>query len=244
LNIKQRFLYPCNNAFLSASTGFLSVERITVKISHYGIIAVFIVVIAVALAGCTFNKTIGTTTTSSGTTGSSSSSGQAASASATAATCPAVTAATSWTGKWTGMAVGPVCKDLRTAFYPATADNPDPWTNAEPVGALELPITFTQTGCAVTGSATIVRSGCPVTFTGTVDSTGALSGTWKAYCDLTFGSIYTSKDNTADNGVFNLNMEPGGSTFIGEMMIHTPDLDQAKAKECPNGNSNFVGKRG
>ena len=111
-----------------------------------------------------------------------------------------------------------------------------------PNGNRAMSITFTQTGCAVTGSGIITRHGCPITYTGTVDSTGALSGTWKAYCDLDFGSIYTSQDNTADNGVFNLNMEPGGSTFIGEMMVHTPDLDQSKAKECPNGNSNFAGK--
>ena len=48
---------------MALPTGFLCVERNTVKISSYGIIAVFIVVFAVALAGCTFNKTIGTTET-------------------------------------------------------------------------------------------------------------------------------------------------------------------------------------
>ena len=221
------------------------------KISSYGIIAVFLVVIAVALAGCTFNKTfgttssLGTTTTSSGSSGSASSSGQAASASATAATCPAVTAATSWTGKWNAGFDTAVCKDLRPAFYPATTDNPDPWTDMiAPNGNRAMSITFTQTGCAVTGSGIITRHGCPITYTGTVDSTGALSGTWKAYCDLTFGSSSTHGSPTADNGVFNLNMEPGGSTFIGEMSLTDPDLIQAKAKDCPNGNSNFVGKRG
>lgn len=217
------------------------------KISSYGIIAVFLVVIAVALAGCTVNKTFGTTTTSSGSSGSSSSSGQAASASAAAATCPAVTAATSWTGKWDGGFDMGVCKDLRQALYPATTDNPNPWNDMIGDSASSyraIPITFTQTGCAVTGSGIKTRNGCPITYTGTVDTTGTLSGTWKAYCDLTFGSSSTHGSPTADNGVFNLNMEPGGSTFIGEMSLTDPDLIQAKAKDCPNGNSNFVGKRG
>jgi hypothetical protein len=127
-------------------------------------------------------------------------------------------------------------------MYPATTDNPDPWKDM--INSYRaIPITFTQTGCAVTGSAIKASNGCPITYTGTVDNTGTLSGTWKAYCDLSWGGTYTSQDNTADNGVFNLNMNPDGSGFIGEMMIHTPDLDQSKAKECPNGNSNFVGRR-
>ena len=224
---------------------FSSVEWNTVKISSYGIIAVCLVVIAVAFAGCSVNKTIGTTSSSSGNSGSASSSGQASSASVTAATCPAVTAATSWTGTWDAYANHNFCEDLRKAFYPPSTDNPDPWTGVRGNGyGITLPITFTQTGCDVTGSAKIKETDCPITFTGTVDKTGALSGTWKAYCDISFTSNSNAGNPTTDNGVFNLNMEPGGSTFIGEMMHNDPDSMQAKPKGCPNGNSNFVGKRG
>jgi hypothetical protein len=224
---------------------FSSVEWNTVKSSSYVIIAVLLVVIAVALAGCTANKTIGTNSASSGNSGSSSSSGQGSTASATAAACPAVTAATSWTGTWDAYANHNFCEDLRKAFYPPTTDNPDPWMGVRGNGyGITLPITFTQTGCDVTGSAKIKETDCPITFTGKVDNTGALSGTWKAYCDISFTSNSNAGNPTTDNGVFNLNMEPGGSTFIGEMMHNDPDSMQAKPKGCPNGNSNFVGKRG
>jgi hypothetical protein len=134
---------------------------------------------------------------------------------------------------------------MRKHFDPATADNPDPW-NAGDADQENFPVTFTQTGCDVTGSITsgpnsngMVPAGCPITLTGKVDSTGAVSGTWKAYCNI----VFHGTDKTLDSGVFSLNMEPGGSTFIGRFSTLNPDETKYESIECPSANSNWVGKR-
>ena len=56
--------------WISPTKNFSGVASNTVKISYYGIVAVLLVVIAVALAGCTASKTVGTGSDSSGSSGS------------------------------------------------------------------------------------------------------------------------------------------------------------------------------
>jgi hypothetical protein len=77
---------------------------------------------------------------------------------------------------------------------------------------------------------------------GTVDSTGALKGTWKAYCNVQFEGAEGGK--TTDKGTFSLNMEPGGSTYIGSINTDDPGSIKHIADVCPGANSNWVGKRG
>jgi hypothetical protein len=73
-------------------------------------------------------------------------------------------------------------------------------------GVMDFPVTFTQNGCDVTGSITVgpngtlvATPGCPITLTGKVDSTGAASGTWHAYCNIETDGA-TSSDGTTDSG--------------------------------------------
>jgi hypothetical protein len=97
-------------------------------------------------------------------------------------------------------------------------------------GVMDFPVTFTQNGCDVTGSITVgpngtlvATPGCPITLTGKVDSTGAASGTWHAYCNIETDGA-TSSDGTTDSGSWSLNMEPGGSTFIGTFGVSAADM--------------------
>ena len=203
------------------------------------------VILAIAVAGCSSTKTTGNTQASTGSSGTPAASGAASTTAGTSGTCPAVTSATSWTGLWASWSNDDVCYDGRAYFYPATADNPDPW-NMAVGGDEDFPVKFTQTGCDVTGSITVGEKGtevaphgCPITLTGKVDSTGAVSGTWKAYCNI----MFTGTDKTLDSGVFNLNMEPGGSTFVGRFEGTNADLTTYHAEDCPSANSNWVGKR-
>jgi hypothetical protein len=116
---------------------------------------------------------------------------------------------------------------------------------------MDFPVTFTQTGCDVTGSITVgpngtlvAQPGCPITLTGKVDSTGAVAGTWHAYCNINLNGA-TSSDSTTDSGSWSLNMEPGGSTFVGTFGVSATDLAKYKSDEsCSGANSNWVGKRG
>jgi len=223
-------------------------EGVLLKVSYLSIVAAALVVAALFLAGCSMMNPGGSAQTSSGNTGTTGAAqgGNAAAAPAAASggTCPAVTSATSWTGKWDTWANGDVCYDGREKFYPVTDQNPNPWDGV--AGDIQPQGSFTQTGCDVTGSwllgdEGVITSphGCPITFTGKVDSNGALSGTWKAYCNFEFSGT----DATPDNGIFSLNMEPGGSTFVGRFMINDPDLNTYISNTCPNANSNWVGKR-
>jgi hypothetical protein len=205
---------------------------------------IFIVILAMACAGCSSTKTTGSTPASTGNAGSAASSGGAAASAPAAASCPAVTAANSWTGKWDTWLNGDVCYDGRQKFYPVTQDHPDPWDGV--AGDIQPQGTFTQTGCAVTGSYILGESGvliaphgCPISFTGTVDASGRLSGTWKAYCNIQFSGT----DKTPDSGVFDLSMNPDGNGFAGK--FSTTDSDQATyiANNCANAESNWVGKR-
>ena len=206
-----------------------------------------LVLLVIMIAGCTSSAPGGSPAASSGSSGQAASQGNAAASQAPAAsggTCPAVTSATSWTGKWDTWANGDVCYDGRQKFYPASQDNPTPWDGV--AGDIQPQGSFTQTGCDVTGSFTLGDSGvltaphgCPISFTGTVDSTGAVSGTWKAYCNVGFSGT----DKTPDSGVWSLNMEPGGSTFVGRFVGNDADITTYIANNCPSGNSNWVGKR-
>lgn len=112
---------------------------------------------------------------------------------------------------------------------------------------MELPVTFTQTGCDVTGSIIVGNNGtgvaphgCPITLTGKVDKDTVLSGTWKAYCNIEFRG---GDDKGDDAGVFTLWMEPGGTTFIGTFEGNNPGIAKGKAAECPGANGNWAGKR-
>ena len=215
-----------------------------------GILVIVLVTAILLAAGCTMSKSASTGTTSGQQAAAgSASAGSAASSSAGSAggSCPAVTAATSWTGKWDSQPANNICFDLRKAFYPKTDDNPDPWNNAG--GEASFPVTFTQTGCDVTGSVTISShsgsfpDGCPVTFKGTVDNTGTLAGTWKSYCGMSFGLTHHADVSNVESGIFHLNMEPGGSTFTGIFSADTPDVTDEIKNNCPNADSNWVGKR-
>ncbi|MHB8053427.1 MAG: hypothetical protein ACYDEZ_09125 [Methanoregula sp.] len=217
------------------------------KLSYYTLLAAVLIVAALAFAGCSSVTPPGTSTSSAGTQAPAAASGTAPASSG--GTCPVVTAATSWTGKWVSWSNSDICDDGRVYFYPPTTDNPDPWDSTH-AGVEDFPVTFTQTGCDVTGSITVgpngtlvAPPGCPITLTGKVDSTGAVAGTWHAYCNIE-ASGASSSDGTTDSGSWSLNMEPGGSTFIGTFGPSAADTAKYKADSCSNANSNWVGKRG
>lgn len=210
------------------------------------VIVIVLVVLAAVIAGCsTTSKTVSGGTGSAGSPGTSSTSAAAA---ASGGTCPAVTAVTSWSGKWVSWSYSDPCFDARIHFYPATADNPDPWDSTM-AGVEDFPVAFTQTGCDVTGSITVgpngtlvAPPGCPITLTGKVDSTGAVAGSWHAYCNIEANGA-PSSDGTTDSGAWSLNMEPSGSTFIGTFGPSAADTAKYKADNCASANSNWVGKR-
>ena len=216
------------------------------KLSYYTLLAAVLIVAALAFAGCSSIKPSGTYTSSAGTPAPAAVSGTAPAGSG--GTCPVVTAATSWSGKWVSWGYSDPCFDARIHFYPATADNPTPWESTM-AGVMDFPVTFTQNGCDVTGSITVgpngtlvATPGCPITLTGKVDSTGAASGTWHAYCNIETDGA-TSSDGTTDSGSWSLNMEPGGSTFIGTFGVSAADMAKYKTDNCDSANSNWVGKR-
>ena len=211
------------------------------KISYYGIIAIILVVIAVALAGCTVNKTIGTPSASSGSTGSASSS---SSAPAAAATCPTLsTGAGMWNGTWSTLASTSKCADERGHFNPPV-NGVDQWQTMYAGEFAMNPVTFTQNGCDVTGTVTVAgypvsTPSCPITFTGTASGTG-VTGTWKSFCIVGFG---TQPDKQVESGIFDLYMNPDNNGFAGSFTCDTPLCRQSIADACPNANGNWVGKR-
>lgn len=213
-----------------------------------------IVLLVILVAGCTStNSGAGSVTNSPGDKNPSSTTipGSAppgtTTVSSAVATCPAITATNTWAGKWDTYANGEVCMDERQRMYPPSKDYPDPWNNP-PAGAgnFHVPVTFTQDGCDVKGSmkiepgaANVAPENCPITLTGAVDSTGALRGTWHAFCDIEF----SGGDNPAvDSGVFSMNMNPDGSGIVGRFVGTNPQI-QEHAAGCPTANSNWVGKR-
>ena len=210
---------------------------------------IFVIIIAIAFAGCSSKDTAATSGgAGQASSGVSSAPAGAAAPAAAGGNCPAVDAVHSWNGKWDSKATSEQCLDLRTHFYPPTKDNPDPWGEFIGGGA-NFPLTFTQTGCDVAGSITIDTSGgtmgvkndCPMTLTGKVDSKGVLSGTWKTYCGISFRPNYAK--NLQEEGVFTLWMEPGGTSFVGTFSGNDPDIAKNKAESCPSANGNWVGKR-
>jgi len=214
------------------------------KEKYWYLVAIAVLLLAVVCAGCSSSKSGDAGKTSSADAGTSSSAAVTTVA-APANSCPPVTAATSWTGKWASWSNNDECFDGRQYFYPPTEDNPEPWAG-QYAGQEEFPVTFTQSGCDVTGSITVGQNGtevapygCPISLTGKVDSTGAVSGTWKAYCDIAFYGT----EKSLDSGTFSLNMEPGGSTFIGTFGTSDTDVTTYKTTSCPSANSNWAGKR-
>ena len=220
-------------------------ECIAVKISYYGIIAILLVVTAVALAGCTTSKTTGTGSDSAASTVSATTSSSAPSAAATtAATCPTVNGKGAWDGAWSGYYSYNKCADLRGHFNPPDAKLQDYWGGYSSDGTTgKMDVTFVQNGCDVTGKASLDDSGtsthpCQVAYTGTASGT-ELKGTWKAYCNVDFGSV-----DKHDNGVFDIYMEPGlSNTFIGSFTCDADKCRQGAAANCPDANGNWVGKR-
>ena len=107
-------------------------------------------------------------------------------------------------------------------------------------------VTFTQNGCAVTGTSSIDTAEastqpCEITYTGTASGT-ELKGTWKAYCNIKF--FGAAPEDGVDNGIFDINMEPTlENTFIGKIVCDTDDCRKAIAREYSTADSNFVGKR-
>ena len=210
-----------------------------------------LVLLVIMIAGCTSPAPGSSPAASSGSSGQAASQGNAAASQAPAAsggTCPAVTSATSWAGKWASWSYSDACFDARVHFYPPTADAPDPWDETF-AGVEDFPVSFTQNGCDISGSITVGQNGtlvappgCPITLTGTVDSTGAAAGTWHAYCNIQANGA-SSADGTTDQGIWSLNMEPGGSTFVGTFGPSMADTTKYKADNCASANSNWVGKR-
>lgn len=210
---------------------------------------ILIIVIAVSIAGCSSTKSeSGTVPAPAPTAAGSSPSGSSSDTAATGGTCPVIAATNAWSGTWVSWSNEDICYDGRALFYPPTADNPDPWEDTA-AGVEDFPVKFTQSGCDVTGSITVgpngtlvAPPGCPITLTGKVDSTGAVSGTWHAYCAIEARGA-PSSDGTTESGSFSLNMEPGGSTFVGTFGPSAADTAKYKTDNCPNANSNWVGKR-
>jgi len=203
------------------------------------------IVLTFGIMGCS-SPNASTAAPPSGTGSAASAAGSSSGASSD--TCPVVTSATSWTGNWASWSYEDICFDARVHFYPVTADNPEPWDHTF-AGVEDFPVKFTQTGCDVTGSITVgpngtlvAPPGCPITLTGKVDNTGAVSGTWHAYCNIEARGA-PSSDSTTDSGSFTLNMEPGGSTFVGTFGPAAADAAKYKADNCQGANSNWVGKR-
>lgn len=229
------------------------------KTVHWSLIAIAILVITIACAGCSSTKNGGAGTTAPANTAAASSSGPASAAAAATATpgvCPTLNGKGTWDAQWDTYLNEDPCSDQRVRFYPATADLPDPWNNpAGGAGDIHVSVTLTQTGCDVTGSgktvqegtANAIQAGCPITFTGMVDSNGMLTGSWKAYCDFEFSSQDAQTGNVndvkEDNGKFTLSMAPGGSTFIGSFAGSNAGESVWKSSECSGSNSNWAGKR-
>jgi len=206
------------------------------------------VLLVIVIAGCT-SQAPGSSPAATGGTGPAAGNAASQAPASGGGTCPVVSSATSWSGTWVSWGYADPCFDARVHFYPPTTDNPDPWGTTF-AGVMDFPVTFTQTGCDVTGSITVgpngtlvAKPGCPITLTGKVDSTGAIAGTWHAYCDITINGA-SSSDSTTDQGVWSLNMEPGGSTFVGTFGPSMADTTKYKTDNCASANSNWVGKRG
>ena len=125
------------------------------KISSFSLLVVLLVVAALVCAGCSSVKS--SSSASAVNQGTAAASGGGA-ASVSGGSCPAVTPATSWTGKWVSWGYSDPCFDARIHFYPATSDNPTPWESTV-AGVMDFPVTFTQTGCDVTGSITVGPNG-------------------------------------------------------------------------------------
>jgi hypothetical protein len=221
------------------------------------------VIFAILCAGCSSTKASSAGESSSGpsapaaSSGNTGSSAAGAAAAATPATCPTLNGKGTWDGKWDGYLNEHPCSDQRVRFYPATTEIPDPWNNPDgSAGDIHVPVTFTQTGCDVAGSgktveegsANGIKMGCPVTFTGKVDSSGVLTGTWKAYCDFSFQSENAQNGDvttlTEDAGKFSLWMDPTGNSFVGSFSGNNPGEITRKASSCPTANGNWAGKRG
>ena len=221
------------------------------KISYYSILAVILIVAALAFAGCSATKSAqAVAPASSGSSGSSSSAPTAAAGTAAAAAAPATCPTQSsgkglWDGKWDTWVNADPCYDGRQKFYPATQDNPTPWEGV--AGDMQPQGTFTQTGCAVTGSFIMGEEGvleaphgCPVSFTGTASGT-ELKGTWKAYCNI---ELVGKNDNeNIDSGTFDLWMDPTTNGFAGSFIGNSPNIATYISDNCPNANSGWVGKR-
>lgn len=209
---------------------------------------ILVIIIAIACAGCTSPNTQGTAQSSSGSgsTGSSAAGGATAPAAA-GGNCPTVSATNAWGGKWDSYANVDRCMDERQRFYPPSKDYEDPWNHpSRGAGNMHVPVTFTQTGCDVTGTMSNGPDGtlvapydCPIKLTGKVDKDNVLSGTWKAYCDIKWGGT----ENAKDTGVFTLWMEPDGAGFAGTIQGNDPGINKMIAENCPGANGNWVGKR-
>lgn len=215
------------------------------KSTTASILVVAVVILAIICAGCSSTSSGGASQAPAAGSAPSGGGAAATPAAAPSAECPTVAATNSWAGKWDTYTNVDRCVDERKRFYPPSADIPDPWNEPEsPGGEMHVPLTITQTGCSVTGSAKLEGGSvgtldCPVTFTGTIDKDNVISGTWKAYCNIDF----SGSEKTTDAGTFTLWMEPGGSTFIGNFEGKAPGISEHINAWCPSANGNWVGKR-
>ena len=220
-------------------------ESNIVKITNYGIIAVLLIVIAMALAGCTASKTVGTGSDSSGSAVAASPSASAPAAAATAAaTCPTQSTGKGlWDGSWNTLVNINKCSDMRGKFNPPV-NGQTQWIDGNAGDNFMNPVTFTQTGCEVSGTTTVSSAmvstpSCPISFSGTASGT-EVKGTWKSYCIVKFG---TDPNKQVESGIFDLYMNPDNNGFAGTFTCDTPTCRQAIADNCPNANGNWVGKR-
>ena len=207
---------------------------------------IIIVILAIAIAGCSALKTPVSSQAPAAGSGSSAASGGSAAPAAAGGTCPTQSSGKGlWDGKWDTWANSDPCYDGRQKFYPATTDNPDPWEGV--AGDMQPQGTFTQNGCDVTGSFTmgedgvlVAPHGCPVSFTGTASGT-ELKGTWKAYCNIAFSGL--DDNENVDSGTFDLWMDPTNNGFAGSFIGNSPNMATYISDNCPTGNSGWVGKR-
>jgi len=205
----------------------------------YLVLMIVLIVAALLVAGCTSNKPPVATPATSAPAGQGASA--PAAAVTTAKSCVDASGKGVWTSTWDTY-IGDRCQDNRHHFFPATADNPDPWTGTQGT-ELNAQGTLTQNNCDVTGSVKIVgnvvNTNCPISLTGKVDGT-AVKGTWKAFCDLMTSMNSNTKD---DSGTFTIYMDPTSTGFIGVFQGNSPEVAKVVASDCPTQNGNWAGKK-
>lgn len=206
------------------------------------VILTVMMVVVILAAGCSSQKQESAAPAGGAPPGAASGAPAGTAAPAASGSCFTLNGKGAWDGKWKGQIGGSQGRgtDLRSCFYPATKENPDPWEDCPSHVTVDMELS--QTGCDVNGKMTVTSSAvkdCPVTMTGKAEGT-SVRGTWKAYCDL--GTPVNGI--TDESGSFSLWIDPTGVSFIGAFDGSSPaavvEMNSAVAEGL---NSNFAGKR-